>query len=72
MLSEVPREKYHFRPGNKWSVGQILTHLLTSERMALRYMKKKSLGIFEHIRHHSPQIKRLLKMNTSPHRNFLL
>lgn len=38
-------EKYHFAPVNKWSVGQILTHLLTSERLAMVYMKKKSLGI---------------------------
>src|SRR3990170_1637748 len=44
-VSEMPAGKYHFRPLNKWSVGQILTHLLTSERMALMYMNKKSLGI---------------------------
>jgi hypothetical protein len=30
-------------PG-KWSVLQILTHLLTSEKLSLAYMKKKSLG----------------------------
>lgn len=30
---------------NTWSVNQILIHILTSERIALSYMKKKSLGI---------------------------
>lgn len=43
--SEMTVEKYHFAPLNKWSVGQILTHLLTSERLALVYMKKKVLGL---------------------------
>jgi hypothetical protein len=38
-------EQYHRSINGKWSIGQILTHLLTSERLALMYMKKKSLGI---------------------------
>ena len=34
---------YYFSPGDgKWSISQILTHLLTSERLALNYMRKKS------------------------------
>jgi uncharacterized damage-inducible protein DinB len=32
------------KPG-KWSIGQILTHLLTAEQLSIGYMKKKSLGI---------------------------
>ncbi len=44
-VSEMPVEKYHLGPVNKWSVSQILTHLVTSERLALMYMKKKVLGI---------------------------
>jgi hypothetical protein len=28
-----------------WSIGQILTHLLTAERLSLNYMKKKFLGV---------------------------
>lgn len=31
-------------PG-KWSISQILTHILTSERLSIGYMKKKSQGI---------------------------
>jgi len=33
-------------PG-KWSISQILTHLITSEQLSIAYMKKKSLGIGE-------------------------
>lgn len=34
---------YYHIPGNgKWSISQILTHLLTSERLSLNYMKKKA------------------------------
>jgi len=32
------------QPG-KWSVAQILTHILTSEKLSLAYMKKKVQGI---------------------------
>jgi uncharacterized damage-inducible protein DinB len=31
-------------PG-QWSVSQIVTHLIASERLSIAYMKKKSLGI---------------------------
>lgn len=30
---------------NKWSINQILAHLIISEELSLAYMKKKSLGI---------------------------
>jgi hypothetical protein len=49
LLSEVSRlseaKFIQQGEGGKWSAAQILTHLLTSEQMSLRYMKKKSLGI---------------------------
>jgi len=39
---------YHYQPReNKWSISQILTHLLISEKLSLAYMKKKSLGVNE-------------------------
>ncbi len=44
-LSRVPAERLHASPSGKWSVVQILTHLLTSEKMSVGYMYKKSLGI---------------------------
>jgi hypothetical protein len=31
-------------PG-KWSLGEVLTHIVTSEQLALQYMRKKSLGL---------------------------
>ena len=44
-VSSLSSVTYHFKPADgKWSISQILTHLLTSERLALAYMKKKSLG----------------------------
>jgi hypothetical protein len=41
-VSNFPPEKlnYSARPG-KWSVAQILTHLVTSEKLTVGYMKKK-------------------------------
>jgi len=45
-VSALSSVTYHYRPAdNKWSISQILTHLLTSERLSLNYMKKKSLGV---------------------------
>jgi hypothetical protein len=48
LLKEVSRlssASYHLQPGDgKWSVSQILTHILTAERLSLNYLKKKSLG----------------------------
>jgi uncharacterized damage-inducible protein DinB len=38
--------KYFYTPGNgKWSIAQILTHLMIAEQISVRYMQKKSLGI---------------------------
>lgn len=45
LLSSVPDEKFHYRPPGKWSVSQILSHLIQAEKASLDYMKKKSLGI---------------------------
>jgi hypothetical protein len=45
-LTALPDEAILFQaPEGKWSVNQILTHLLTSERLSVLYMRKKSLGI---------------------------
>jgi uncharacterized damage-inducible protein DinB len=39
---------YHHQPAkNKWSISQILTHIMVAEKLSLSYMKKKSLGINE-------------------------
>src|SRR5215216_2001058 len=45
-LSSLTEEQLNYSPSaTTWSINQILIHLLTSERMSLSYMKKKSLGI---------------------------
>jgi hypothetical protein len=38
-------EKFNHGSINNWSVNQILNHLMSSERLALLYMRKKSLGV---------------------------
>lgn len=45
-VSSLSSATYHHRPAEeKWSISQIMTHLLTSERLSVSYMKKKSLGV---------------------------
>lgn len=44
-LNNFSAEKLHHSPTDKWSVAQILSHLLTSEKLSTGYMYKKSLGI---------------------------
>ena len=44
-IEKMPPARYTFSSGKKWSIAQILTHLLTSERLSVGYMKKKSLGM---------------------------
>ena len=45
MIKNFPEDIYKTAPTGKWSIAQILTHLLTSERLSVVYMKKKALGI---------------------------
>lgn len=45
-LSVVPGLRFNSNPTpGKWSISQILTHIITSERLTLLYMRRKSLGI---------------------------
>lgn len=44
-ISSLDSSKYQRSVNGKWSIGQILTHVITSEQLALSYMRKKSLGI---------------------------
>ena len=38
-------EKFFGHPDGKWSVSQILAHIVQAESLSLKYMKKKALGI---------------------------
>ena len=45
-FSTISDERWNFSPQpGKWSIAQILTHLVTSEQLSLGYMKKKTQGI---------------------------
>lgn len=44
-VKDLPEEKLNFAPPGKWSINQILTHILVAEQLSMLYMKKKSLGI---------------------------
>ncbi len=40
-----PPENLNYNLPGKWNMLEILTHLLTAERLSINYIKKKSLGI---------------------------
>ena len=45
-LAKTPDDKLSLKPTkNKWSINEILTHLITAEQLTVRYLKKKSLGV---------------------------
>ena len=45
-LSNASDDKLSLKPTkDKWSINEILTHLVTSEQLTLTYLRKKSLGI---------------------------
>jgi uncharacterized damage-inducible protein DinB len=46
LVSALPEDIYNRVPApGKWSIAQIMTHLMVAEQLSLRYIKKKSLGI---------------------------
>src|SRR6266850_2373658 len=44
-LKELPSEKLNHHLPNKWSINQIIAHLISSEQLSVRYISKKMLGI---------------------------
>jgi hypothetical protein len=44
LLSDVDQTMFEKNSDGKWSIGQILIHVIISERLAVLYMRKKSLG----------------------------
>lgn len=45
LIENLSEETYTTSVNGKWSIAQIMAHLLVSESMSVGYMKKKSLGI---------------------------
>jgi uncharacterized damage-inducible protein DinB len=45
-VKNLPVAKFNYAPfPGKWSISQILTHILIAEQLSVGYMKKKALGI---------------------------
>jgi len=44
-LSSLSVEKLNSAPAGKWSITQIVAHLITVERLSIQYMQKKIQGI---------------------------
>lgn len=45
LVRAVPDQVFFHHPKGKWSISQILSHIILAERLSLQYMKKKALGI---------------------------
>jgi DinB superfamily len=46
-IGSLPADKFNHSELGKWSIHQILAHLITAEKMSLQYLNKKFLGIQE-------------------------
>ena len=45
-IANIPAEKFNRQPvAGKWSLGEVLSHIVAAEHGSTSYMKKKSLGI---------------------------
>jgi uncharacterized damage-inducible protein DinB len=47
LLAALSTEQLNNHPTGKWSIAQILSHLIASEQLSVRYLNKKILGIKE-------------------------
>lgn len=45
LVKNVGSEKLNHAPAGKWSINQILAHLITAEKLSVMYIQKKILGI---------------------------
>jgi uncharacterized damage-inducible protein DinB len=45
LVSKVDPAAFKTSSNNKWSLGEVLIHIITSEKLAVLYMRKKSLGV---------------------------
>ena len=46
-VAHLSPEQFHHAPPGKWSVCLILAHVIQAERLSVRYVNKKILGIHE-------------------------
>src|SRR5258706_6191726 len=46
-LNSLSNEMLNDHPPGKWSINQIIAHLITAENLSIRYLNKKILGVNE-------------------------
>jgi uncharacterized damage-inducible protein DinB len=46
-LENLPLQRLNHQPAGKWSINQVIAHLITAERMSVLYLTKKIQGIDE-------------------------
>jgi uncharacterized damage-inducible protein DinB len=46
-VSSITSERFLYQPKGKWSIAKILSHLVASEQLSVRYLSKKLQGIDE-------------------------
>jgi uncharacterized damage-inducible protein DinB len=47
LITNLSHEQIHAHPEGKWSIAQVLSHLIASEHLSVKYLNKKMLGIHE-------------------------
>lgn len=47
LITNLSHEQLNAHPEGKWSIAQILSHLIASEHLSILYLNKKMLGIHE-------------------------
>lgn len=47
LVSPLSNEQLNAHPEGKWSIAQVLSHIIASERLSVNYLNKKILGIKE-------------------------
>jgi uncharacterized damage-inducible protein DinB len=45
LLNGISKEQFHKAPAGKWSLAQVLSHLVTSEKLSVGYLNKKIQAI---------------------------
>jgi hypothetical protein len=45
LIKGISMETISKHPDNKWSIAQVISHLIASEQLSVRYLNKKILGI---------------------------
>ena len=47
LITTLSNEELHAHPEGKWSIAQVMSHIISSERLSVMYLNKKIMGIKE-------------------------